>query len=68
MQYYIDDQHGTNLCGRLSEESVYSVALGHANTLGAPVYYYDPASEIEATEVCPHTARPAPSEKRPLAR
>ena len=57
MQYYIDDQHGTNLCGRLSEESVYSVALGHANTLGAPVYYYDPASEIEATEVRPARSR-----------
>ena len=57
MQYYIDDQHGTNLCGGLSEESVYSVALGHANTLGAPVYYYDPASEIEATEVRPARRR-----------
>ncbi len=40
MNYSIDDQHGTNICGGLSEHNARRVAQDYANRLGAPVLLY----------------------------
>lgn len=40
MTYSIDDEHGTNICGGLSERDYARVAQECANDLGRPVYAY----------------------------
>lgn len=51
--YSIDDQHGTNICGGLSEAQARRTAQQYADDLGAPVLLY--SSDGDEETVHPRT-------------
>lgn len=63
-KYSIDDQHGTNICGGLSEHNAHAVAKRHANSMRETVYLYVDGSNDEPEAVEPDE-REAQAEDEP---